>query len=45
MVLKLIRDPNEPPEFISLVVVNHPSFRQFDQEPAKAHGQIHDESA
>jgi hypothetical protein len=30
MVLKPIRDPNEPPDFISLVDINHPSFERLD---------------
>ena len=30
MVLKEIRDPNEPPDFISLVDINHPSVRRLD---------------
>jgi hypothetical protein len=29
MVLKQICDPNEPPDFISLVDVNHPSVRRL----------------
>src|SRR5262245_7669044 len=28
MMFREIRDPNEPPDFISLVDVNHPSFKK-----------------
>lgn len=30
MVLKEITDPNEPPDFVSLVDINHPSVRRID---------------
>lgn len=30
VMIRVIRDPSEPPDFISLVDVNHPSIRKVD---------------
>jgi hypothetical protein len=39
-VVKEIREPNEPPDFISLVDITHPSFERIEPESLKTHGQI-----
>jgi hypothetical protein len=31
MMFKEIRDPNEPPDFLSLVDINHPSVKRVDK--------------
>jgi hypothetical protein len=38
MMFKEIRDPAEPPDFISLVDINHPSFQRLDEPLPERHG-------
>lgn len=41
VMVREIRDPKAPLDFIGLVDTNHPSCRHVDRKPTGAHGQIH----
>jgi hypothetical protein len=41
VMVRVIRDPKAPLDFIGLIDANHPSCRSVDRRSAAAHGEIH----